>query len=146
MSDCQESVEIAAPPDVVFPYLFEPEKLIQWVDGLSAVNGAPVGAPSVGTRVSYVLEAKGRRQEVESETTRIESDRLLEGRQFAKGWESLGLQELAPIDGGTRLTITCHFSYGSLVLRLLAPLIKRQARNKIRRDLLGLKRVIEAKH
>ena len=144
MSDCRESVEINAPPDRVFPYLFEPEKLIQWVDGLSSINGAPAGAPSIGTRVTYVLETKGRRQEVVSETTRIESDRLLEGRQFAKGWESLGLQERAPIDGGTRLTVTCTYSYGSHVLRLLAPLIEWQARKKVRRDLLGLKRVIEA--
>ena len=143
MSDCRESVEINASPDRVFPYLYEPEKLLKWVDGLSAINGAPPGPPPVGTRVTFVIEAKGRRHEVESETTRIEPDRLVEGRSFAKGWESLGVQELAPIDGGTRLTVTCTYSFGSLSVRLLAPVIKRQARKKVRRDLVTLKHVIE---
>jgi uncharacterized protein YndB with AHSA1/START domain len=128
----------------VFPYLFEPEKLVQWVDGLSAVNGAPAGAPEVGTRVTAVYEVRGRRHEFESETTRIEPDRLLEGRTSARGWESLGVQELASIDGGTRLTVTCAYTYTSLVLRLFAPLIEWKGTRKLRRDLLRLKSVIEA--
>lgn len=80
MSRCHATVEIAASPDRVFPYLYESTKLARWVRGLMETKPVLTTEPRVGSRMTAVYEVRGRRYEAESETTRIESGRLLEGR------------------------------------------------------------------
>jgi uncharacterized protein YndB with AHSA1/START domain len=144
MGTTREIVEIAASPEQVFPYLIEPEKLLRVMEGLKEVNATQATAPNVVAHLTLVFDVRGRRYEVESETTRIERNQLLEGRTFARGWETLGVQELVAIDGGTRLTTTCSNRYDSFLLRIVSPFTEWKGGRTLRRNPLGLKRVIEA--
>ena len=127
----------------MFTYLYDPEKLTQWVSGLVEMNGTE-GEPRVGSRQTVVFEVRGRRREVESETTGVESGRLLEGLTRTPSFDSFGIQELEDLGGRTRLTVTCRCTYHTLPLKLLALPIEWYAGRKITRDLRQLKEIVEA--
>lgn len=140
---CRAVIEIAAPPDLVFTYLYDPEKLRRWVSGLVETRAAD-GEPRLGSRATAVFEVRGRGHEIESETTRVESGRVLEGLTKTRKFDSFGVQELEDLGGRTRLTITCRYVYHSLPLKMLALPIEWYARRRIRRDLGRLKEIVEA--
>jgi len=140
---CRAAIEIAASPERVFTYLYDPEKLTRWVSGLVEMRGTE-GEPRVGSQQKAVFEVRGRRHEVESETTRVESGRLLEGLTRTRSFDSFGVQELEDLDGRTRLTITCRYAYHTLPLKMLALPIEWYAGRRITRDLRRLKEILEA--
>jgi uncharacterized protein YndB with AHSA1/START domain len=139
----EHSVDIAAPPERVFEYVAEPERMREWVGGLVEFRPLSPG-PALGSRAIQVVEMAGKKWELESEITRYEPPHLLEARLVApKDFESVASYRLEETDGQTRVTTTMETEYRHRVARLLGGVATRQAQRKLEADLDRLKRVVE---
>ena len=131
-------IEIARPPEAVFPWLVEPEKRLQWVQGLESSEADGDG------RYREVFATQGMRTDVEVEVRRLEPPTLVEIALSAKAFTATGRNEAAPVDGGTRVTSTLEAEYKGFVAKAAAPMITRQAQASLERSLARLKELVEA--
>ncbi len=71
MPRIESRVEIGAPPATVFPWLVEPDRLSRWISGF--IGSEPIGSGEVrvGSRSRDIIEAEGRRIEVETEIVEL---------------------------------------------------------------------------
>jgi uncharacterized protein YndB with AHSA1/START domain len=143
------SVDIARPPDAVFPWLSQPEKLKSWVGWMVDVRTLTPDRTGVGTRQVWVMEDRNNnnmRMDIASEITRADPDRLLEARvSAAEGFTGEVRYELEPMDTNkTRLTYRATYKFEHWLAKLLEPLISRSAQQKLEEDLKRLKQQVEA--
>jgi len=110
-----KSVDIAAPPDAVWPYLVEPDKTKAWFTALEEYTwtSEPGG---VGSTFHWLEEASGRRYSLEFETTEwtpneVFGYRMTQG-DFFKSYDERWVIEATPT--GSRFTFNDHieFPYG----------------------------------
>lgn len=149
MPSYSASIEIAAPPDVVFPYLTDPDLLRLWLGGfrgsrpLSGVGHAG-GGPTlqVGTRSIDTIVEGGREMEMETEIVRYEPPRELDVKITGRGMNAVSAYRLA----GERTTTVTHTQELRLggVAKLLTPFIGGQMEKRLREDLARLKTAVEA--
>ena len=141
------TVEIAAPPEVVWRYLEEPEKLKLWVAWLHEVRREPPGPDGVVRREVWVMDDPNTqgRMELAAELVEVTPPRLVHVKVGVPGsFDGWIRYELSALDGGrTRLAYTSHFAYGPWLFRLLEPLVTPQAQKKLVADLAKLKAVAE---
>lgn len=140
MSDRNEaSVELAAPPEEVFPLIVDPAARLRWIDGL--VEAEATGPDSF----REAIEQHGIRVETSVRTVRSEPPTLVEARVDGRGIEATVRNVLEPDgDGGTRLTVTVDTRYRGLAARLVAPVIGRRAQASLERSLATLKELVES--
>ena len=141
----EHSVEIESPAAMVFTYLVEEEKLMQWLGGLVESEPLTTGEVGVGSRSREVIEVGRARMEVESEITGYRLNELLEARIFSKDFETTSIYRLRETEGRTLLRSVVESEYKALLARLLSPLITRQAQKKLEADLARLKQIVEAR-
>lgn len=132
------SIEIAQPPDVVFPWLCEPEKRLQWVQGLEASVQTGDG------RYREVFAAQGIRTEVDVEVRKLEPPTAVDIHLNAKQFEADGRTRAVATDTGTRVESTLEASYRGFMAKAAAPMITRQAQTALERSLVKLKQLVEA--
>lgn len=143
MSQIAMTVEINAAPDVVFPWLIEPDKLASWIGGFVGSEPLTEGGARLGARSRDTLGEGGRKIVAETEITEFDPGRLMRVRIVAGGATLDDTYRLAPTADGTRLEYTSDIHVGGF-MRLLAPLVTRQAQARADRDFVSLKRQIEA--
>ena len=131
-------VEIARPPEQVFPWLVEPEKRLQWVQGLEA--SVQVGE----TRYRETFAAHGIRTDVDVEVVRLEPPTAVDIHIRAKQFEADGRTRATRTDAGTVVESTIEAEYKGLMARAGAPMITRQAQGSLERSLARLKELVEA--
>jgi carbon monoxide dehydrogenase subunit G len=139
VSDRNEaSIELAAPPEIVFPLIVEPAERLRWIDGLVEAEETGPGA------FREAIEQHGIRVETRVRTVRSEPPALVEARVEGRGIEATVRNILEPNgDGGTRLTVTVETRYRGLAARLVAPVIGRRAQASLERSLATLKQLLE---
>ena len=117
-------VEINKPPLDVFLWLLEPEKLKQWVAGLTQVTQLTPGAVTVGTKSRDVLQIGSETTVLNIEITALEPGRLLTARVDAELFTNVVRYELSDENGKTRLAYSAITNYknGFMVIRELAQL------------------------
>ena len=71
-----EPVEIARPPAAVWPWITKPDRMKQWISGLTEMTGNG-GPPTVGQKTRLVMTINGRRTDMASEVTDFETNRNL---------------------------------------------------------------------
>ncbi len=143
MPRIESRVEIGAPSASVFPWLVEPDRLRRWISGF--VGSEPIGPGEVhiGSRSRDVIEAEGRRIEVETEIVELRPGERLGVRITSSSHEQLDTYDLETRDGMTELIYRSDMRMRGLA-RLLGPLITRQIRARAEKDLATLKQVVEA--
>jgi uncharacterized protein YndB with AHSA1/START domain len=139
----EHSVEIAAAPDDVYPWLADPERRLRWMGALVESEPLTDGPPELGSRYRDVFEDHGQRIELEAELVEVEPGARLTARLESSGFESTSAQRLDRIDGGTRLTTTIETRYTKLAARLLGPVVTRHAQRQLEADLARLKELVE---
>jgi carbon monoxide dehydrogenase subunit G len=137
------SVEISSPPEDVFPWLVEPERLARWISGFARSEPLTEGGARLGARSRDTLREGSRTMVIETEITEFEPGRMLRVSIAADGYGMDDRYQLTPVGEGTRLEYTSDARLGGL-LRLMSPLVTRQMRARATRDLATLKREIEA--
>lgn len=143
MPRIESRVEIGAPATAVFPWLVEPERLGRWISGF--IGSEPIGSSEVriGSRSRDIIEAEGRRIEVETEIVELRPGERLAVRITSSSHEQLDRYDLETRDGVTQLTYRSDMRMRGLT-RLLGPLITRQIRARAEKDMATLKRQVEA--
>jgi uncharacterized protein YndB with AHSA1/START domain len=138
MAQTARSTDIAKPPEEVFPYLFEEDKVPQWTTGLHRYDRLDGGALGQGSKFRENLEVSGQKIDAVLELTAYDPPRGAASRTEIRGIDVRFTYELAPNGGGTRLTQTVEASGGGLKGRVLIPMIQPYLERKLDADLAAL--------
>ena len=144
MPSFSHAVEVSDPPEVVFPWLLEQDRVPRWTGDLSAyeVLDAPLAR---GSRIREDLTLAGRRFPLEMQVIRYEPPRAAETRFSSNGIDVVSTYALEPVNGGgTRLTQSIEAKAGSLGARLLIPMIQPRLEQKLTEDLERLRGLLAA--
>jgi uncharacterized protein YndB with AHSA1/START domain len=151
----QREIVIGAPPEAVFAFLAQPERLPEWTPGVLAVRRTSDGPVGVGATTETLVEAFGVRQRLLGRCTRFEAPRWLIVENETAGGIKIGgvsigkvrstsASELLPEGAGTRLRAMLEYT---LEAGFLSGLAEQVAGPRMQADfdqsLENLKRVLE---
>ncbi|MFL7838032.1 MAG: SRPBCC family protein [Candidatus Promineifilaceae bacterium] len=141
------SVDIQAPPEIVWPFLVVPEKTMQWFTALKKFEYTSAQQGGPGSTFYWYEEAGGRTYNLYFETTEWKENapfayRMTEG-DFFKSYDERW--EITKTPGGCRFTFNDHieFPYGPLgkIIGLFAARTSQATGEEV---LANLKRLAEA--
>jgi uncharacterized protein YndB with AHSA1/START domain len=135
------TVEIPRPPEEVFPWLLEQDKVPRWTGHLERYEQLD-GSLGTGSRVRQVLEVSGRTIDVELQITRYDPPNGAESRFETNGIKVLNGYTLQPAGTGTRLTQSLEAKAGGLTAKLLLPVVQPRLEQKLTEDLERLREVL----
>jgi hypothetical protein len=135
----RHTVSIARPPEAVFPWLFEEDRVPQWTSRLEAYELLGDGAIGAGSRIRQVLTVKGQSLDVVLEITAYDPPRAAESRFTLQGVHVVTGYELAGDGDGTALTQTLDGNASSFKARMLLPVVKPHLEGKLQDDLERLR-------
>jgi uncharacterized membrane protein len=140
--DVTASVTIAAPRAEVAAYVVDHRHDPVWIGGIteSELLGDPPIA--VGSRVRRVASFLGKRIEYVNEVTRLEPDRVLEMRSVKSPFPMVVTYAFEDAGGGTTTSVRVQGD-PSAWYRIAGPLLARQVRVSVRRDLERLRGMVE---
>ena len=138
MASFEHTVEIPRPPEEVFPWLLEQDKVPRWTGHLERYEQLD-GAIGTGSRVRQVLEISGRTIDVELEITRYDPPRGAETRFETNGIKVVTEYALQGNGAGTRLTQSLEAKAGGLGGRMLLPVVQPRLEQKLTEDLERLR-------
>jgi carbon monoxide dehydrogenase subunit G len=133
----EASIAIGRPAAEIFPWLHEPDKRLQWVQGLRA------SAPAGERRFRETMEQAGQRIQAESQIVRLEPPTELEVRTRAKGITGTLRFRLHEEGGRTRVDVTVETSGSGLAGRVLEGIVARHAAGSLDASLQELQRRLE---
>jgi carbon monoxide dehydrogenase subunit G len=137
MAHSEATTEIDRPAAMVFPWLVDPAKRLQWVVGLKASEALD------DRRYRETMEAGGRTVEVTSTVARLEAPRAVDVDMSGRGVKARAESRLEERDGRTRVTSSLRLELGGL-LRFAAPIAERKTQHALERSLQRLKELVEA--
>jgi uncharacterized protein YndB with AHSA1/START domain len=151
----QREVLIGAPPEAVFAFLAQPERLPEWTPGVVSVRRTSAGAVGVGATTETLVEAFGIRQTLLGRCTTFEpARRLVVENETASGIkvgsvsvgkvQSTSTSVLTPDGVGTRLQATLEYSlaagfFTGLAEQIMGP----KMQSDFEQSLQTLKRLLE---
>jgi carbon monoxide dehydrogenase subunit G len=135
------TVEVARPPEDVFEFLSDIERLPEWQT--SAVEAHTDGPLAEGSRVAEKRRLLGREVDTELEVVAFEPPRRLMLRSLGGPVNFMVDHELVAQGGGTQLRFLAEAQPGGL-LRLTEPVLARTAEQEFRRDFDRLKELLES--
>ena len=139
MAQTERSTDIAKPPEEVFPYLLEEDKVPLWTTGLDGYERLDSGPLGRGARFRQQLTVSGQDLTVELEVTRYEPPHAAVTTGKVRGIDLISTYALAEQGGGTHLTQTIEASGGGIKGRLLIPVIQPHLERKLDADLAKLR-------
>ena len=131
-------MQIAAPPERVFPHLVGSEERLRWMGLL--VESEPVD----DRRFRDVFVDHGHRVEIEAEIMRYEPPHRLEVHLVADAFSARSTHVVAEEGGGSRLTTTVETEYTKRLARIAGPLVTRRAQAQLEADQRALKALLES--
>ncbi|HBY62363.1 MAG TPA: hypothetical protein DEH78_21275 [Solibacterales bacterium] len=140
------AVELPASPAEVWPWLYEPGRLKQWVSWLSEVHPESP-APEAGKKTRWImLDANNgnRPMEIVAVTREVEpARRLLVRSTSAEAFEGDASYVLTDLGNGrTRLETEARYQFHRWFYQLLMPVIVPQAQKKLEMDCAQLQRLL----
>jgi carbon monoxide dehydrogenase subunit G len=134
------SVELSQPPEAVFPWLLEEDKVPQWTSELQSYSvSGPLGQ---GAHALQTLNVAGGLK-LNLEITSYDPPRGAETRFETNGVNISSDYTLEPNGGGgTRLTQTLEAKAGGLAARMLIPIVQGRLEKKLTLDLERLREVL----
>lgn len=157
MGRLQREIIVAAPPEAVFAYLAEPERIGEWTPGVLAVRRTSSGPVGVGSTTEMDVEVFGMRQTFLGRCVTFEPPRRLAvENRMAGGLNVSGVSiggitmvsatDLVPEGNGTRLRTA--MDYTIKVPPILRGMAEAFAEPRMKADfeqsLANLKRVLDA--
>ena len=139
----QSSITINRSPGHIARILLDPEKAPLWNTGLEKFEVLSETPGLVGSKARLHFEQGARRYVMEDELLEVEPDRRFLSRVSGDALEAEVETLLAPVDGGTLVTVRWTGVGRRRVLRLLLPLMRRSMARQILVDLGKLKRLAE---
>jgi uncharacterized protein YndB with AHSA1/START domain len=140
----RHTVTVPRPPDQVFPWLLEEDKVPQWTSRLEAYDVVGDGSIGRGTRIRQVLIVKGQKLDVDMEVTAYDPPRAAESRLSLRGVDIDTVYSLTPVGEGTELTQSLDGKATSFKARMLLPVVQPHLEGKIADDLERLRELLSA--
>jgi len=143
----QASVIVHRPPDQVWPYLYEGDKLKAWVTWLKDVQRDP-GQPQVGHTQVWTMEDMnngGMLMKIKSTIDAVEPNRRLAVTLSAvEGFQGHAEYRLTDLGGGaTKVQSDSRYEFDNPFAKLMMPLILASATKKANSDLERLRAAVE---
>jgi uncharacterized protein YndB with AHSA1/START domain len=142
------SVIVHRKPEAIWPWLYQPDKVKQWVSWLKEVREDGPGEPAVGRKGVWVMEDPNNGNERVEFTGTVEAVELY--RRIAirlnapGGFQGSSAYILTPLpDGSTRLDSDSRYVFDSAFARFMSPLIYWQAKKKMVGDFERLRAHLE---
>jgi uncharacterized protein YndB with AHSA1/START domain len=135
------TVDVARPPQDVFDYLSDLERLPEWQS--SAIASRADGPLARGSRVVEKRRIMGREIENELEVTAYEPPRRLALKALRGPVRFTVDHELVEDAGATSLHVVAEAATGRL-MKLAHPLLARTAEEELRSDFERLKQLLES--
>ena len=143
----QRSIEIAALPDRIWPFLVEPEKILKWCITLHKFEYTSEQRRGVGTTIYFEEKAGGPLMKLNFTVTEwVDNERLafnMTSGNFTKGYEQRWTLEVIP--SGSRFTFMEDFKlpYG-IVGKILGLFARFGSQANVEKMLAKLKSLAEA--
>jgi len=143
----QRSIEIAAPPEKIWPFLVEPEKILKWCITFKKFEYTSEQRSGVGTPFYIEEKAAGPLMKLNFAVTDwIENERLafsMTSGTGVKGYEQSWTVEATP--SGSRFTFmeNVELPFG-IIGKLIGPLVQRSSGATVEKMLAKLKSLAEA--
>ncbi len=144
MANFRHTVTVPRPPEQVFPWLLEEDKVPQWTSRLEAYDIIGDGPIGHGTRIRQVLTVKGQQLDVELEVAAYDPPRAAESRFSLQGIDVATVYSLTPVAGGTELTQSLDGNATSFKARMLLPMVQPHLEGKVAEDLERLRELLAA--
>jgi carbon monoxide dehydrogenase subunit G len=133
------SVEFSQPPEAVFPWLLEEDKVPQWTTELQSYSVE--GPLQQGATVRQTLALAGGLK-LNMKISGYDPPRSAETRFETNGVSITSAYLLEPNGGGTKLTQTLEAQAGGLAGRMLIPIVQGRLEKKLAVDLERLRGVL----
>jgi uncharacterized protein YndB with AHSA1/START domain len=140
MASFSHTVTIPRPPEQVFPWLLEGDRVPQWMSNLERYE--PEGAVGPGSTIRQRLVIGGQTFDVPMEVVRYDPPRGAETRFSTNGIDVEASYTLAPDGTGTRLTQSLESKARSLSARLIVPAVQPRLERKLIADLERLQALL----
>jgi uncharacterized protein YndB with AHSA1/START domain len=133
------SVELSQPPETVFPWLLEEDKVPQWTSDLQSYSVE--GQLGQGTKVRQSLDLAGGLR-LTMEIVRYDPPRGAETFFETNGVKVSSAYVLEPSGTGTKLTQTLDAKASGLTGRMVIPVVQGRLEQKLSQDLERLRQVL----
>jgi carbon monoxide dehydrogenase subunit G len=138
----ESTVDVAAAPEAVFPWLLEEEKVRRWQSGLERYEGADAGPLRVGSRIHEDLLVSGYSLSLELEVVALEPPGRADLRFSGSGFKALTRYRVAPAPGGARVTWSLEGDATSFKARLISSMVQSKLQEKLDGDLGRLRELL----
>ena len=143
------SVVIRQKPAAIWPWLYKPDKVKQWVSWLVEVHEEGAGEPMPGRKAVWVMEDRNNnnmRMQMTGVVDSVEPNRKLaisiSALEAFHGTNIYTLIEQP--DGSTKLESDSRYNFDNGFAKFMTPLILWQARKKMAGDMDHLRTLVEA--
>jgi hypothetical protein len=133
--DFDISVDIAAPPDVVWSVMSDPERWHEWTASVRSIRLLDQGPLRIGSRA---LIRQPRFPPALWKVAELDAGRSFTWQTGAPGMWVYGRHSVAPAPGGSRASL--HLHYDGVVGRLLARMTRGITNRYLRLEAAGLKK------
>ena len=140
--DVTATTTMAVPREEVARYVIDHRNDPVWIGGIS--ESELLGEPpiAIGSRVRRVASFMGKRIEYVNEVTRLDQGKTLEMRSVRSPFPMVVTYTFDDMEEGTRASVRVQGDPSALY-RLAGPLLSRQVRRSVQRDLERLKEILE---
>ena len=142
MADISHAVTVPAPPERVFPWMLEVDKVPQWVDGVSAYEVVGGGEPGLGARLRQTLTVSGFTMTAESEVVAHDAPRHTATESETNGMRVRIDYRVEPDGDGSRVTQSIALKPQGLKAKMIAPMVRGQMDAKLPADLERLRALL----
>ncbi|HUT51643.1 MAG TPA: SRPBCC family protein [Alphaproteobacteria bacterium] len=137
-------IEIDAAPEAIFAWLAEPEKRLEWIEGLKEITPVTEDGVRVGACWIEIHDMKGREYEFEFEVTELEAPRRLRCTALARPQFEIDLLYIVETGlSANSLTIEQTTYIHGWFAKLMGGMLAKGLAGKLARDLKALKAAIE---
>jgi len=142
---CESTVDVAATPEAVFPWLLDTDKVPRWQSGVQRYEPAQAGPLAVGSRIHEDLSVSGYGLQLELEVIRLDPPQRAELRFEGSGFRAVNQYSVAPAAGGSRVTWAIEGDATSFKARLIVPMVQSKLQEKLDGDLRRLRDLLAGK-
>jgi uncharacterized protein YndB with AHSA1/START domain len=143
--DIQRSIQINAMPEDVWPFLTDPEKILEWYVPLTKFEYTSEQRSGLNAPFYFEEEVPGGPMQLDCAITEwVENEtlafKMVSGnmmRNYEEKWT------VEAISSGSRFTFRMQGEYASAFLRLIGPIAQRTSINTIEKILPRLKSLVE---
>jgi carbon monoxide dehydrogenase subunit G len=140
---CESTVTIAKPPEAVFPWLVDDDKVPQWMSGLEQYEPVDPGPLRVGSRIRQRLSVSGQHLGFELDIAELAPPRSAVLRFEGSGFKAANEYTVTDSVGGAKVTWVVSGDTTSFKAKLVAPMVQAKLQEKHDGDLARLRALLE---